>query len=300
MVHYGDYGGPHLSNMKVQQLITTVAIMVALTALPTQSFTFIQPWMGLERTGEDIGSDLAEIKAHSSVLTAVSYEAYNLGPSGSFVDNNFTNVQPELAAYGLKTYAQVSTCCPWGRPQVITWFRQAAANPDAFIGPAMDAIRQKNFDGYNLDIEPLNGTHQDALAYNAFIDAFADKLHAEGKTLTVDVGTWTPFFNVSLLAESKVDKIILMGTYTGTFRLFVEFIDAALAVPGLADSDRLVVGLETVNPNTNQPFGEPELKERFDYLSAKGISQIAIWDAPIPANWWPYLDQHDPVANNQQ
>ncbi|KNC51385.1 uncharacterized protein AMSG_07567 [Thecamonas trahens ATCC 50062] len=250
-------------------------------------FNSIQPWMGLERTGENIEADLKQLIDHADTITAVAYEAYNLGPGGSFVDNNFTNVAPALMHAGLKAYAQVSTCCPWGRPQVIEWAREAAADPKPFVDAAMAAVAAGGFDGYNIDIEPLNGTHADAEGFNVFLNALADALHVHDKFLSVDVGTWTPFFNVSLLAKSRVDAIVLMGTYTGNWTLFQKFVDEALAAGVMPE--RLVIGLETVDPNTNKPFPLAAVEQRLDYLRARNLRQLAIWDAPIPDAWWPLL-----------
>lgn len=45
----------------------------------------------LERCGDNIANDLAELKAHAENLTAVSFEAYDLGSDGSLVNNHFTS-----------------------------------------------------------------------------------------------------------------------------------------------------------------------------------------------------------------
>ena len=69
--------------------------------------------------------------------------------------------------------------------------------------------------GYNLpDFEPCqyvsNCTDADAAAYAGFLDTFAAALHKHGMELTIDVATWTPFWNYTRLAATRVDRIILM------------------------------------------------------------------------------------------
>ena len=65
---------------------------------------------------------------------------------------------------------------------------------------------------------------------------FADALHAAGKKLTVDVGTWNPseyhmltfgislydillihqlVWNYSAISQSSIDRVFTMATYTG-------------------------------------------------------------------------------------
>jgi len=32
------------------------------------------------------------------------------------------------------------------------------------------------------------------------------------------------------------------------------------------------------------------LQERFDLLAASKITKVGLWRAPVPDNWWPFLD----------
>ena len=71
--------------------------------------------------------------------------------------------------------------------------------------------------GYNVDWEPTspNISTADAVAYAGFLDDFANALHDVGLSLSVDVATWTPLWNYTLLAATTVDQIMVMSTYTG-------------------------------------------------------------------------------------
>ncbi|KYQ89114.1 hypothetical protein DLAC_10349 [Tieghemostelium lacteum] len=243
------------------------------------------PWMGLERTQENITSDLEQIEQYSTFLTAVSFERFNLGSNSQLIVNNFTDVQEPIQSKGLWTLPMVSTCCPWGRPEVIEWVRELAANPQPFINEAIQHALDEGFTGYNLDIEPLNGTSEDAELYSQFLDQFATELHSIGKILTVDVASYTEFWNFTLIASTQVDYLMTMSTYAGTYTGFQQALQYATQTIPLK---KLIVGMMTVDDN-NQPFTDQELTQRFQLLASYNINQIAIWDSPIPSNWIPFL-----------
>lgn len=185
----------------------------------------------------------------------------------------------------------VSTCCPWGRPVVLPYARELFANPGDFIANAMQESVSKGFTGFNIDIEPPSksgATEQDAADYAAFVSEFADSLHTFGKKLTIDVASYDSFWDFSLLAQTSVDQIMLMDTYTGNFTRWQQLLKNGVDKIG---TEKLSVGLETVNPNTNLPLTDAEVAERFDALEAAGVTSIAIWDAPVPANFWPYIQK---------
>lgn len=58
---------------------------------------FLMPWMCLERCGgnaSSISANLKQIAGAVGLVTAVSYEQFNLGPEGALVTNNLTRVGP--------------------------------------------------------------------------------------------------------------------------------------------------------------------------------------------------------------
>jgi hypothetical protein len=67
-------------------------------------------WMCLERCNDEMKDGLKEIAAHANVLSAVSFEAYDLGSNGSLVYNNFSNPAPALEMMGLERYPMVCVC----------------------------------------------------------------------------------------------------------------------------------------------------------------------------------------------
>ncbi|EGC38753.1 hypothetical protein DICPUDRAFT_148531 [Dictyostelium purpureum] len=279
--------------MKQIQVILFFVFIIYSVSIYAQSSTGIMPWMGLERTNEDIASDLQQILSLGKMIDTVSFERFNLGPNSTLIINNLTDVQYPLQSSGLKTLPMVSTCCPWGRPEVIQYARQLINNPQPFIDAAVQQALLEGFDGWNIDIEPVGGTPEDAVGYANFINQFANELHKNGKTLTVCAATYDPFWNLTLLGQTNVDKIFTMSTYAGSYSGFSNALQFAVNSIPLS---KLAVGVMTVDANNN-PFTDPELQQRFELLKTYNIQYLGIWDAPIPSSWIPYLKQ---FLSNQQ
>lgn len=109
-------------------------------------------------------------------------------------------------------------------------------------------------------------------------------MHSIGKKLTVDVATWSPIWNYTLLAGAKhIDSIKTMSTYTANYSEFIIQLErAAAAIP----LERLSIGLETdVNITVD------DLDARFRELTARGIEEVALWLSPVPATWIPALQR---------
>jgi hypothetical protein len=80
------------------------------------------------------------------------------------------------------------------------------------------------------------------VAYSAFIDYFADRLHAENLQLSVDIATWSVIWNYPAMATTKADMFISMGTYTSTDSSFTSQLDKLVTAFGkLRLSIRLVI-----------------------------------------------------------
>lgn len=94
----------------------------------------VMPWLCLERCNASaVQSDLAQVREHASVLTAVSYEAFNLGPDAGFVDNGFTRANTSLRDLGLELYPMITSAN-------IEYMRVRATRADARC-PALDLVR---------------------------------------------------------------------------------------------------------------------------------------------------------------
>ena len=62
---------------------------------------------------------------------------------------------------------------------------------------------------------------QDAAAYVSFLSVFATELHGAGFRVSVDVASWSPFWDFdAIAAKTAVDTLITMDTYTSNFTRF--------------------------------------------------------------------------------
>ncbi|KAM9973608.1 hypothetical protein ACTFIW_010718 [Dictyostelium discoideum] len=136
--------------MKSIIILFLINLIVVIVKCREQS---VLTWMGLVRTNETITSDLEQILSLTQILDSVAFERFNLGANSTLIVNNFTDVQYPLQTAGLKTLPMVSTCCPFGRPEVIEYARQLINNPQPFIDSAIQHAIDEGFDGWNIDIE---------------------------------------------------------------------------------------------------------------------------------------------------
>lgn len=256
------------------------------------------PWMCLEKCGQNntyIIDSLKDIIEHKEELTGVSFEMYELGPGSKFIKENITSVGSVLKGIDLETYAMISSCIMCDNAtccypdDFLLWLRELFSNPDPFINAAMQEIQDTDFTGYNVDFEPTaTATPEDAQKFAEFLTQFAASLHQIDKKLTVDIASWNPIWNWTLISNSQVDRMFLMNTYTGNFTWFQHFFEEAIKT---IDINKLGIGLESINPNTNLPFSNNDLQQRFDLILNNNIQEIDIWDAPVPDNFWPFIDQ---------
>lgn len=249
---------------------------------------FLMPWMCLERCGRnssEINANIQQIANNLDLISAVAFERFNLGPGGTLVLNNLTNILPVVQDLGLTSFAMISSY-PYP-PDFIDYMRVVFQNSQPFIATAVKTCVLYGIDGLNVDWEPTTGvTEADGVAYADFLSGFADGMHAAGKILSVDVATWTPLWNLTLLANTSVDLFMTMQTYTDNFTYFSADLMSAVSI---FPPTKLVVGLETVRPSDNLPYTTTQMAERFQLLVELGVQGLAIWDSPIPLLWFPFL-----------
>jgi len=275
--------------MNLRYITTLVLFIICCNSLVINGASLgVMPWMGLERTQEDISSDLQQISQIKPLLGYVSYERFNLGPNSTLIINNLTDVQYTLQSQGIVTLPMISTF-PWGLNRTIEWARQLISNPTPFINTCVQQALNEGFDGYNVDIEPLGGTEQDAIGYANFLNEFANALHQHNKILTVCTATYDPFWNYTLIGQTNVDKIFTMSTYAGSWTGFQNAVQYAVQTIPL---DKLAVGMMTVGSN-NTPFTDDQLEQRFQLLANNKVQYIGIWCAPIPTNWLPFIKAYN-------
>ena len=281
---------------------------------------FVMPWMCLEdcgATAAQIAAQLAQL-ATPGVFTAAAFEDYDLGADGTVNKTGArSRVSGAVKAMGLGSHAMIVS---WDLDPI----RLVFANPQRFIDSVISKILDvegSNVTAINLDWEPHGSapplgpvpTPADGAAYAAFLDVFAKAMHARGVQVSVDIATWTDFWDYRAIGATAVDcgcrvlpahcafareflfptpphaphrlplaraGVCDMETYSASLSAFTK--QVAFAAP-LVPASKYVVGLET------HPFNVSELASRFSYLKSMQINKVAIWDTPMPDAWMPYL-----------
>jgi hypothetical protein len=258
----------------------------------------VMPWMCLEDCGnsaKEIAEQVSNLTAPGAPFTHASPEDWDLCVNGTICKNSKrSSVSRLLAAAGLGVHAMIVS---WNLDAI----RAAFAAPAAFIASVENQLlaAEPAVTGVNLDLEPHGSnppvgpvpTAADAAAYAAFLNVFADAMHARSPRIevSIDIATWTKFWDYSLLNTTRVDYICDMESYNADIGFFEKQVDFARAQ---ISHDKYVVGLATTHesgPQSGKPFNVTELQWRFDFLKARGLQKVAIWDTPIPDLWLPFL-----------
>jgi len=264
------------------KVIIGIAVLAVCVCLTEAKQRYACPWMCLERCGEDVQTDLAEIlRLGPSVYNYVSIEAYDLSWGATIVDCNYSRVGPQLVNAGIKVMPMITTAN-------IQKLRDLWKDMDGFINQTVQvALNNKDWiTGFNIDFEPEGGedpTYDDAVQYANFLDKLAKALHSEGFILTVDIAQWSNLWQDELLAQTAVDRFITMQTYTLNLDDFKYIVKYRLAHYGTA---KFGVGLYT-----GMSFTASDIKARLDFVRDCDIDTIAIWDTPIPSDWAPYMKE---------
>eukprot|EP01095_Lingulamoeba_sp_RSL-Kostka_P004254 TRINITY_DN15353_c0_g1_i1.p1 TRINITY_DN15353_c0_g1~~TRINITY_DN15353_c0_g1_i1.p1 ORF type:complete len:299 (+),score=76.86 TRINITY_DN15353_c0_g1_i1:131-898(+) len=240
-------------------------------------------------TTETINNNIKQIAQLSNLLDAVAYEHYQLGPNSTLTTGNLTNVLPMLKETNIKEIWAMIDSYPYP-PQFLDYMRQLFKNPKPFITSVIQEGIANGYTGFNVDWEPTaTANEQDAKNYAIFLNQLATELKTYNLGVIVDVATWNSIWNYTYLSEAtEVDRFITMGTYTGDNKSFLQqFNDAKDAFGNKAG-----IGLQTINPDNNQNYTDPQLDYRFDLINQNDIQEIDIWSQPIPNYWYSYLENY--------
>ena len=268
---------------------------------------YVMPWMCLEicDSKEEIQTQLGVVEQRKDLLSGVSYEKYTLGPYCELVKNESLTIISKDDLHGLDDWPMISSYPH--PPEFITWFRSviySKACTEKFIASAIEEATKFSYTGYNLDWEPVFSeggdghqmplTEKDALQYAKFIDTFALALHSNGFKLGVDVANWSsgdgapPIWDFDAIANTSVDKVISMSTYTSNDELFAANVDALVDAFG----ERSGVGLMTVNAtDETSALSTAEIQYRFDTIASSSVKEVDIWRMPIPDNFWDVIEE---------
>ncbi|KAJ6226592.1 chitinase [Anaeramoeba flamelloides] len=276
--------------MKLSSLLSILLVLSVLFLRYESSI--VMPYMCLERCGftkTDIADHLEQIQDNFKTIgQVVSFEKFNLGSNSYLVTNNLTDAMKTLKTYGTPTLMPMISTFGETAHEQLKNCRELFINPDPFIKQAVETALSEGFQGYSIDLEPASGTtDEDGVNYAAFLDKFATELHKHDLLLGVDMANWAKIWNLELISKTEIDWAISMSTYAGDIDVFTKYLDSYVSIFG---KDRLMAGIMTVNPNTNKPYTDTELKERFDAVTQRGVTKIAIWDMPLPDNWIPFVN----------
>jgi hypothetical protein len=91
-----------------------------------------------------------------------------------------------------------------------------SCQPLPFADAVSVALKAHAATGVNLDLEPCQTPHndcsaEDGNAYALFLSTFADALHAHGFTVTVDIASWSPFWNFTAIAGAILWNAVIVG-----------------------------------------------------------------------------------------
>ena len=215
-------------------LLLAVSCHASAATQPAVASRFVMPWMCLQDCGDtsaDIASQLTQL-ATPGVFTAAAFEAYDLCLNGTACKNSYRErVSDRVAALGLGSQAMVVS---WNLDAI----RAAFAAPGLFVA-SLHAIldEQPNITAVNLDWEPHGSsppvgpvpTAADAAAYATLLNIAADALHSRGCQLTVDIATWTKFWDYELIAATRVDQVMDMESYNADFTFFKKQVAFAMS-----------------------------------------------------------------------
>jgi len=280
---------PYLSvslSLRLLAAAATASTLAAALPAPPQS-RMVMPWMCLEDCGASASAIAAQLRqlATPGAFTAASFEDYDLGLNGTIYKKTpRSRVSGALRALGLQTHAMVVS---WD----LNAIRAAFAAPAAFIDSVVAYIlAEGNITAINFDFEPHGSappvgpvpTPADGAAYVDFLNTVSDALHARGVLVSVDIATWSAFWDYSSLGASRVDWLCDMESYNPDFDAFQKQVAFAKAhLP----PEKYVVGLED-----HPSFNETDVAERFAVLRGAGLRKIAVWSTPMPAMWMPFIE----------
>lgn len=279
-------------------LLPVLATLLLLNCSQINAAGSVMPWMCLERCGANattIAAHIDDLRRHRAVIDSVSFEWLDLGPQGSVIDNNFTDVAPTLNTFA-KTFGMITTVN-------LTYIRQCIFNKSAatsFLVQVANRAVAKNLTGINFDWEPNDasgsaGTN-DAIAYANFLLLARQIMTSISATrpivVSADVAEWTAILSnwtavsaamSAAISNAPLGAVIPMSTYTYDNDLFISRLQKAVKE---IDVNVLRVGLMTWTDNNPPVMNRTEIEFRFGALAYANICRIAIWVVPIPDIWW--------------
>jgi LysM repeat protein len=224
-----------------------------------------QSWVWL---WENYTSDLQALASNPGAVTVVSPDIYTLSDAGTFeVQSTQAEVCPQAQGMGLKCEPLIlnDQCSPAGLNALLT----NSSLQSSFIQSAVSEAVSSNLNGYNVDFEPSSGTLNLASAYGVFLTDFASAMHAQGKSLSVDIASWDGgvLWNLAIEAQSSVDMVVTMVTYNTDYTIFQQGLQSIVSQVPI---QKVAVGLLTVSDDST-------LAQRMQAMEVSGVHCVMVW-----------------------
>ena len=247
-------------------------------------------WMGSSgRTDAELNASIAYFANNKDALTTSSPTSHCLGMDGSLQERPLAHgavhtprsVFQQLRAAGVRVLPTIynpGTDCIGSNKFILPYFLKMAAAPAAFIKQVVDLAVAEDLDGWSVDFElgpadwntpPRPTQNVTAAVLARFVDQLALALHAEGKVLSLAVGTCcSEWWDAKVLNATALDRIADMSTYKA-FPTFVVSIATALT-----EYSAGTIGVGLGNP---APFDHADTQARFDVMEGLGLEELDVF-----------------------
>eukprot|EP00054_Salpingoeca_dolichothecata_P028220 m.212638 g.212638 ORF g.212638 m.212638 type:complete len:322 (-) comp26157_c1_seq4:84-1049(-) len=253
----------------------------------------ISYWLNVN-DGSNDELQLNMIRDHRAAFTHVQPYTYAVPLDGNI--SNWWHNESAITSWSTKLKAMDLKVLPY----VIdidnaTQMHLVYANATAVIADAVNVALHYQFDGFFIDYEdeyPRDTDPQAANKLRDFLTQFADALHVHGLELTICVASWSHLLGqYSVLAESSVDELQLMSTYSysSTINATIDhYFDA------IGNLSKAGVGL---GPYEIKSWDAETLGQTVGFVAESGGTRLDVFrlgaeESPAyPQNyWWPILE----------
>jgi hypothetical protein len=160
-----------------------------------------------------------------------------------------------------------------------------AENPEKFTDALIAEVNRLQLDGVDIDLEGNGSFDADAPAFISFMRKLSERLHAQGRHLTVDT------FSYKWNAPNQTWWKDLLPHVDGLTTMGYEELGAKAAEWRSYASQKAVAGEYASKLMIGLPSGRNEWRgnstmEQLQWLKSDGGVGASFWDAQIKANAW--------------
>lgn len=232
------------------------------------------------------------VRQHAGIITETNPVFYTMTTNGALVESSkATNSLWTSALAGtevLPTFQNTIDYSYWGGTEVANYVIHPDYR-DAYTDEIASKVQQRGWGGADIDYENVPSTSKDD--FTAFIALLAQKLHANGRKLSVcvyaktrDVASWDPPNGqdwTALAQHADYIKIMIYGPHStqkpnSTF-VYIDSV-IAYAKTKIADHGKIIVGM----PWYAQEYTDTNGDGRYETYDSYGYDQVASFLAANP------------------